>query len=39
MHNEAAFGIGWVLVEHIYAEMQVLLSDGSKAKCKRALGK
>lgn len=39
MHNKVALGVGWVLVEHIYAEMQVLLSDGSKEKWKRALGK
>lgn len=37
MHNEIAFGLGWVLVEHIFAAMQVLLSDGSKEKWKRAL--
>lgn len=30
MHNEVAVGVGWVLVEHVYVEMQALLSDGSE---------
>lgn len=37
MHNEAALGVGWVLAEHIYSEMQRLLSDGSEGMWKRAL--
>lgn len=39
MHNEAALGVGWVLAEHTYSEMQMLLSDGSEGMWKRALGK